>query len=348
MSHQELSRTTEILKDLFRKHFSKTHIKLPEDFILREFAFQQFTTKKFVRHLSFQSLASLREYLIKETPLNSFYSASIYRDPAASSMEDKGLIGSELMFDIDVDHIPKCESVDLQLPEGKRITLITQECIELGKEHQLRLIDFLTKDFGISRNEIRFYFTGNRGFHTVVRPKDGDWLKMSSNSRREIVDYVKGSGLDLKLIIPHKVIMREGLRSPVKGGWITRVLNLVQEGKNSPQELAEEAIKSFAVEVDEQVTPDLSRLIRISGTLNGKSGLQVQELSSESELLSFTYGVHLSPFQGECLIRPLVTSKEVPILGEKIQLYPDQLILVPMPVGIFLALNSAATIKEIK
>ncbi|MCD6324029.1 MAG: hypothetical protein J7L55_02850 [Desulfurococcales archaeon] len=347
MSRQGLSRTEEVLRELLRKYFSRAEIQLPDDFILREFAFQSFTTKRYVRHLSFQSLASLREYLINETPLNSYYSVALYRDPAASSMEDKGLIGAELLFDIDVDHIPGCDSQELTLPEGKPVHIISGRCIELGKEHQLRLIDFLIKDFGFSEGEITYYFTGNRGFHTVVRPKDTEWLKMISSARRELVDYIKGNQLDLRLLLPSRKVNSADLHLPVKGGWLGRAAALIREGKTLDEIVVDEVVNRFSVEVDEQVTPDLSRLIRIPNTLNGKSGLPVKVFRNESELLEFTYGIHLSPFEGESLVKPLITSKVISILGEKIQLYPDQLILLPLPVGIFLALNGAVHIERI-
>ena len=344
MLHQELN-DKDILKSLLRDYFSSIKLELPEDFILREFAFQDYASEKYIRHMSFQSLASLREFLVNKTPINSYYSAAVYRDPAATAMEDKGLIGAELMFDIDSDHIEECNPVILKL-EGRELHIMSEKCIELGKRHELRLLDILMNDFGFSKNEIRVYFTGNRGFHTVVRPKDEEWFKLGSRERRELIDYIKGVGLKLGLILPRKVknIDKEGLIRC--GGWRRRILSRnfeIEEVFNSP----EDAVKSVAVEIDEQVTQDLSRLIRIPNTLNGKTGMPVTLFKTENDFLSFKYCEELSPFKGRVLVKSLSTTSRFEIWDYSIQLVKDQTILLPLPLAVYLSLNKAVKMLRI-
>jgi len=329
---------------LLRDYFSSIELSLPEDYMLREFAFQDYISGRYVRHLSFQSLASLREFLVNKTPRNSYYSVAIYRDPAAPHMEDKGLIGAELMFDIDSDHIEGCDATTLKLG-GRELHVMTERCIELGKEHELRLLDILTNDFGFTKDEVRTYFTGNRGFHTVVRAKDEEWLKLGSRERRELIDYIKGVGLDLSLVLPKRVgdLNEKGLLRC--GGWrrmLSKYLNIKEVINSSGR-----AIKSVIVEIDEQVTQDLSRLIRIPGTINGKTGLPVILFRSVSDLISFRYSEDLSPFKGKAIVRSLITISKFKLWSYRIQLVKDQTMLLPLPLAVYLGLNNAVEILRI-
>ncbi len=344
MSRQEQN-DKDILRSLLRDYFSRIELELPDDYILREFAFQDYLSEKYIRHLSFQSLASLREYLVNKTPRNSYYSVAIYRDPAATTMEDKGLIGAELMFDIDSDHIEGCDAPILKLG-GRELHIVTEKCIELGKEHELRLLDVLMNDFGFSKKEIRIYFTGNRGFHTIVRPKDEEWLKLGSRERREIIDYIKGVSLEISLILPKKArnMDKEGLLR--SGGWRRRILVTnpnIKEIINSP----EKVIKSAVVEIDEQVTQDLSRLIRIPKTINGKTGFPVSLFKTENELMSFRYGEQLSPFKGKALVKSLITTPKFKIWSYQIQLVKEQTMLLPLSLAICLGLNKAVQLLKV-
>lgn len=344
MSRREQNK--DIVRELLSEYYSRLELQLPHDFVLREFAFQSYVSRKYVRHLSFQSKASLREYLVKETPRNAYYSVAIYRDPAAERMEDKGLIGAELMFDIDVDHIDGCRKETITLENGKVLHTFVPECIELGKKHELMLIDILKNDFGFSWNEIRVYFTGNRGFHTVVHPKDDEWLRMDSMQRREIVDYIKGIGLDISIIFPFKRRLEPTESLKRSGGWRTRLLRTgisIQDILDNP-----EIIKSVAVEIDEQVTQDTSRLVRILRTINGKSGIPSVPLDSESDIVKFSFSMELSPFKGDALVKCLVDlPSTILALGERIGLMKEKTLLVPLPIAVYLHLNDLATIVRI-
>jgi len=330
----------DVLKKLLSKYYGNAELWLPEDFTLREFAFQTYEEAVYVRHMNFQSLALLRNYLIRNTPRQAYYSSALYRDPAADRMEDKGWLGSELVFDIDSDHIEGCEVIELSIKD-KSLSLVKPQCIELAKEHELRLIDILKYEFGFSNDEIRIQFSGNRGFHTIVRPKDKEWLLLEPHHRREIVDYIKGIGLDINRILPRSKRIRLDL-SYVDGGWLRRLKH--------ENEVNEEVINKLRVEIDEQVTQDISRLVRIPGSLNGKMGLPALIISSESSLISFKYDMTLSPFDGEYAIVKLHEKlpRETEFLGEVIRIDDhESLNKVPLPFAVFLALNKVASILKI-
>ncbi|MEM0297241.1 MAG: DNA primase small subunit domain-containing protein [Zestosphaera sp.] len=330
----EGGRSSGLQKLLSEYYRSLTEIPLPDDFILREFAFQQLGGG-FVRHLTFQSTAELREFLVKETPRNSYYSTALYRDPAAQRMEDKGLIFSELFFDIDVDHLPDCSALEYPLePEGS-LSVISEKCVEVGKQEQLKLLDVLTSFFGFSSGEIRVYFTGHRGFHTVVRPKDEDWLKLTSRQRRELVDFIKLKGVD-------KLLPSGRGKSMRFTALYSRIVKLMDV---DPTITPDEALTNARVEIDELVTPDVSKLARIIWTLNGKTGFKVFPVTNESELIKFSAGPHLSPFRGEVEVKYLRTSLEpIRLFNELFKPVRGVRSTVPSWIAVYLALNNAAEV----
>ncbi len=335
MSRQEPNRESsekDCLRKLLRNYYESLEVVLPDDFILREFAFQKFKTKVFIRHKTFQSLSQVKEYLIKETPYNAYYSVALYRDPAAERMEDKSLIYAELFFDIDSDSLPGCKPTTYAMLEGPELDYVSPECIEAGKREQLKLLDVLKEYFGFSKNEIRMYFTGNRGFHTIVRPNDEDWLKLNSVQRRELVNF-------LKLLEAEKLLSKKG-KSAVRVTALKRRVFKEFEKLRIGSVNEKELIQMCRIYVDELVTPDLTKLARIPKTLNGKSGLPSIPISNEAELQKFKLDQNLSPFKGELLVKSLYTSRDViKIFDTEVHLLKGQKLLMPAPVAVYLALN---------
>jgi len=340
------AKTESVLRNLLRKYYSEAQLRLPENYMLREFAFQPFEGKSYIRHLSFQSIASLREYLTRYTPRQAYYSAAIYRDPAAERMEDKGWLGSELMFDIDVDHIKGCDNIVIETDDGKNLNVITDKCIDLGKKHLLRLIDILTQDFGFSRSEILVYFTGNRGFHVIVETEKESWLRLNSKERREIVDYVKGIGLDLNKLFTQSKRIKLVPPLVTDGGWRGRIARAGVELETVLRD-PRTVIEQVYVEIDEQVTQDLSRLVRIPGSVNGKSGLISKVLNIENDIINFEVGEHLSPFRGFALVKSLIKTPPFKLWGTELSLSRGQLLKVSLPIAVFLTLNNAAEIIKV-
>ena len=69
----------------------------------REFGFS-FFDKKFVRHKVFSSILELKDFLSVSSPYNVYYSSAYYEYPDLE-MDQKDWIGSDLIFDIDADHL---------------------------------------------------------------------------------------------------------------------------------------------------------------------------------------------------------------------------------------------------
>jgi len=121
-----------------------------------------------VRHRAFSSVQKLRTFLIETAPDHVYFSSSKYADPAAYPMEDKkkGWRGSDMVFDIDYDHL-------------KRPTL------REAKKQSEKLLLILKDDLGFKK--LLYVDSGSRGFHVHVH--DECVQKLSNPERREIADF---------------------------------------------------------------------------------------------------------------------------------------------------------------
>ncbi|MEM1982602.1 MAG: DNA primase small subunit PriS [Sulfolobales archaeon] len=353
MSLQELSdKTKNIIKELFREYYKKNELIIPNDFIMREFAFQTFDSDSYIRHKSFNSSALLKEYIVSIAPKHAYFSSAIYRDPGVENMDEKGWIGSDLIFDIDADDIPGCNPLKINLcisNECQDVELINEECVELAKAHEEELLDILVNDLGFTYDNVEVQFSGNRGFHTRVHPKDSSWLTLNSSARKEIVDYLKGIELDINYIIPLKdKKIKISTPNISEGGWRRRIAKKITDLRNVnlPEDL-ESLINRCLVKVDEKVTIDISRLIRIQESLNGKTGLKVTKLDP-GKIHNFRIEEGLSPFTNyTAIILPTADIKGIKLLDHELDLTKYMSYRVPAAVAIYLALNKLAYIMKI-
>lgn len=216
----EFDNSISFLKEKFREYYSKEKIELPERFGKREFAFMPFGAKLMKRHLSFKKREDFLKFILDMVPAHAYYSSAFYQNPGAPTMEEKGWMGAELIFDLDLDHLEK-----------KKIKSY-EEGLEAVKEEFSRLVnEFLMDDFGFERKYIKLYFSGGRGYHChVLDPKV---LSLDSSQRREIVDYIIGNDLDEDSIFVKRIVETSSVRSrgvtrleipkPSEPGWRGRV-----------------------------------------------------------------------------------------------------------------------------
>jgi DNA primase small subunit len=193
-------------------------VSLPSSFTQREFGFIPFTEKIMIRHKGFTAPEELMTFITSITPAHAYYSAAYYEDPEAP-MAKKGWIGADLIFDIDSDHIPtpckgehdywRCEDCSTgtsQSSQGncphcgsgklRKEFWLCETCLELAKAETLKLLDFLITDFGFQQREMKTYFSGHRGYHVHV---DREGIKsLDQAARKEIVDYLLGTGLNIE------------------------------------------------------------------------------------------------------------------------------------------------------
>lgn len=340
--------STDYIQSMFRDYYSK-NFSLSSLFPMierREFGFASFDGWM-VRHRRFKTREELTAFLQNSVPRDAYYSCAYYAYPEAE-MEKKGWLGADLIFDIDADHIPTpcgkvhdewtCGDCDFS---GKGIALekcpkcngqkfVTRTwpcevCLNSAKTETIKLLDMLIRDFGFSEKEIRVFFSGHRGYHVHV---ENEVIKdLDSISRKEIVDYVTGLGLDLAF---HGLNDGKALEGPnlkdhswrgriakgmhdflqnAKGedlkcaGLHKKIIAAINKNKDALlkslegprtwsaakgvgfetwKKLAELCVQSRSSKIDTVVTTDVHRLIRLTDTLHGKTGLKKVEFSASS------------------------------------------------------------------
>ncbi|HEC88525.1 MAG TPA: DNA primase catalytic subunit PriS [Thermoplasmata archaeon] len=314
------------LKKKFSSYYFHPKIEFPERFDRREYAFIFFNEDKMYRHISFPSIHSLETYLKMNAPAHAYYSSAYYRNPSAGTMKEKEWMGADLIFDLDADHLPNVENLSYE------------ETLEKVKLELKKLVSFLTEDFGFSKKDLKIYFSGGRGYHCHVINKKV--LSLDSQERREIVDYVTATGINLNGIMKERSIYKERFKDktfeiyPMEGGWrgriareiirffheiksmergeaLSKLMEIEGIGRRTAEEIynaltedrlkrieygkidqttgfkriAKPLIKKIAVslhsETDEPVTTDIKRLIRLPGSLHGKTGLRVTKLEMD-------------------------------------------------------------------
>ncbi|MFC7079830.1 DNA primase small subunit PriS [Halorussus caseinilyticus] len=316
-------RTLRYLRGRFRDHYRGTDLTPPPDPEAREWGYIPWThgATRMVRHQSLLELGEIGDFLRRERPRHVYFSAGRYDDPGEDDMDAKGWRDSDLVFDIDADHL---SGVDPQR-DGYG------EMLAAGKAEVLNLLDLLEDDFGFS--ELTLVFSGGRGYHVHVR--DEGVRELGRDERREIVDYVRGEGIELDAIQRTEMggtATRRVLKKD--GGWGRRVhrelLSLADELLELDEEDALERLKEFdrigdgraktilgavsedyeklesgnierggpgirqlakvttqqvvadqSAAIDEPVTTDLRRLIRLPGSLHGGTGLAVTRIPRE-------------------------------------------------------------------
>lgn len=163
-------------------------VYLPEALQEREWGFIFFSngTKAagMRRHLSFSSPEEVHAYLRTMTPAHVYYSSAYYARPGAGQMSDKRWLGADLIFDLDADHIVR-GPYDVMLARVK--------------EELFKLIGMLTGELGFSERDLKVNFSGGRGYHVHIPTLTvRNW---DSAERRELVNYVSGTGLSAESML---------------------------------------------------------------------------------------------------------------------------------------------------
>lgn len=177
-------RTADWVKSRFRRHYEKREMVAPDRLARREFGFMFWGPGLMQRHLAFSTVAELRGFLAKRVPMHVYNSSAYYDRPDAPTMDEKGWLGADLIFDLDADHIPKAKEMTYE----QMLEAVKRKIVQLHDE-------FLVQDFGFDEHSLRIVFSGGRGYHIHVS-SERVW-SLGSHERREIVDYVTGKGLDV-------------------------------------------------------------------------------------------------------------------------------------------------------
>lgn len=171
-------------RERFRTYYGVAVLDAPPDLTHREFAAFPFSSETLMRrHASFDGEARFREYVRREVPRHVYYSSAYYEFPDHPKMTEKHWLGADLIFDLDADHLR--DAAALSYPEQlRRVRTKVQELYD----------DFLLGDLGVDPGATQLVFSGGRGYHIHVR--DERFRDLTSPERREIVEYILGTGID--------------------------------------------------------------------------------------------------------------------------------------------------------
>ena len=383
-------------------------VSMPEQ---REFGYLMFKERFMVRHRRFSSMSSLRVTLAETVPSDVYHSCAYYENPDFD-MDKKCWIGSDLVFDIDADHIPTtCNKIHDEFKcvkcgfEGRGITpevcpcceatkfetkiWACDLCIQSARDETAKLLDMLENDFGFSQDELHVYFSGHRGYHVHVETENV--RSLDAMARKEIVDYVTGLGIN---IFDKEAREKRGKRSATKKfslhnfGWNKRLklgmqdflLNATKEDlravglknkslmdnknaiiKRAINEGRWESINGISVQtwlklaehirekqsskIDTVVTTDIHRLIRMNGTLHGKTGLKKVELPAKNlqDFDPFTGAVAFKKGKAKVLV---FDAPEFKLSGETLGPYKNQTVELPTAAAVMLICKRRAEVAK--
>jgi len=386
------SRTREYLRGRFGDHYRRSEVGLPPAPETREWGhipFTEGTGTTMVRHRSLSQVGDLGTFLASERPRHVYYSAGRYDEPSERSMDGKGWRGSDLIFDLDADHLPGVDPA----------TDSYREMLDACKAALLRLLDFLEDDFGFEDPLV--VFSGARGYHVHVREEGV--RDLDREDRREVVDYVLGADLELDdLTEVETVAGPAGRSSPAErhtlltgGGWgrrlHSRLMGLADEVRGLGPEAGRERLLEFEgigqkgadrlydamtdgydqlaagnierggrytrrlaellleqarteerAPIDEPVTTDLNRLIRLPGSVHGGSALAVTPIARQQRD-GFDPLVDAVPetFRGNEIRVECPEERTVELLGETHNI-SEGVSTVSEPAGLFLMARGEA------
>ena len=366
----------QFLENSFKKYYFDHFdlIQVPERAPEREFGYQKFNSGM-IRHIPIKDGRELRLLLMQNTPSDVYCSNGYYTFPNLP-MNEKDWKGADLIFDIDAK--------DLSLPcrDGHTVSVCNNckkiskqsfsQCIECGsnklekkslpckncmagsKKEAEKLLDVLTNDMGISKEDIHVYFSGNEGFHVHVY--DLAFQKLGRRERSDLTDYVLFKG-----IIPETFgIGRYGSDKksfPDFGqeGWRERfsayvfgskskrskiLAEILADGYPSFQKMLDDAAKSIGVKIDPNVTADIHRVFRLPGSINSKSGLSKIQCQNLAKFDPYCE----SSFLGDETVEILASCPvEFRLKNKKFGPYDNEKVTVPTYAAAYMICKKLAT-----
>ena len=281
------------------------------------------------------------------------------------------------------EECPSCGSTGLS-----ELKWLCDRCLTVAKDELIKLIDVLVSELGVEEEAMKASFSGHRGFHLQVSQKDllklgqderreiVDYL-LGVGLEPELLGIRPGARLSIgeagwrgrlarglyslllradegelrtlglrKRAIKALMAAREGLLDCLEHG---KPLALPRGlGKASLKKLVEACSKREAVNIDPVVTCDTHRLVRMSGSLHGKTGLlkkdipiaRLEEFDPFSEAIAFE--------RGSIKVRltrdfPFIPS--IRLGGEEFGPFkPGEIVELPLSAAVFLICKGVASL----
>ncbi|RCU47957.1 DNA primase catalytic subunit PriS [Haloplanus salinus] len=269
-----------------------------------------------VRHQSIYDLGDVGDFLAREAPRHVYFSAARYDDPGANAMDGKGWQGADLVFDLDADHLPSVDPAEATYAEmlaackdalrrlldlleddfgfedvtvvfsggrGYHVHVRDDGLADLDSEARREVVDYVraidldveglvrTRAVGgTTRRELRTAGGWGRRTHRRLREFVAELATLDDDDAKERLVVFDGIG--------------EGRATTLLGAFDGETVadgNVEAGGPGARtlvEALARETVAAETAPIDEPVTTDTHRLIRLPGSLHGGSGLVVRRL----------------------------------------------------------------------
>jgi DNA primase small subunit len=273
-----------------------------------------------VRHQSIYDLGDVSDFLAREAPRHVYFSAARYDDPGAQSMDEKGWQGADLVFDLDADHLPSvdpeaatyAEMLDACKDALLRLLDLLEDDFGFedlsvvfsgGRGYHVHVRDDGLADLdSAARREIVDYVRAvDLDFDGLVRTRAvggttrrelrtaGGWGRRTHRRLQRFVDELQGlDEADAKERLMTFDGIGEGRATTLLGAFDGAAVadgNVEAGGPGARtlvEALARETVATETAPIDEPVTTDTHRLIRLPGSLHGGSGLVVRRLARDA------------------------------------------------------------------
>jgi DNA primase small subunit len=189
MYEQINSKEADFMRKNFAKYYSNNFVDSVPGVEFREFGFGVFKRKIANRNMSFVSSKEMNSFLREDVPLFFSYSNSYYKYPASTPMNTKEWIKADIIYEFDADEL------GLDVPQINGAQWFAKEHLDEAKKQVFRLLDFLEKDFGFSKDGLSINFSGKAGFHVHLR--SSEIQNLNKRARIELVDYLTAQNMDL-------------------------------------------------------------------------------------------------------------------------------------------------------
>ncbi|WP_299333431.1 DNA primase small subunit PriS [Haloplanus sp.] len=275
-----------------------------------------------VRHRSIYDLGDLGDFLRRATPRHVYFSAARYDDPGAGSMDEKGWQGADLVFDLDADHLPGTDpgnaSYAEMLADCKNALERLLDLLERDFGFEDATVVFSggrgyhvhVRDDGVAgldsaaRREIVDYVRAvdldvaglirTRAVGGATRRElrlGGGWGRRTHRRLRAFVEELRSVDEETakKRLMAFDGI-GEGRATTLLGAFVGNE-SAIENGnvevggpgaRTLVEALARETVENDSAPIDEPVTTDTRRLIRLPGSLHGGTGLVVRRIDRDA------------------------------------------------------------------
>ena len=314
----------QFLQQKFRDYY-RQHLYPPLLLHTREFGFG-FERKIEYRHKSFETENGLQEFIQREAPFFMSYSAAFYRYPAAQPMEKKEFTGAELIFDLDAGYeheghnplaCPYClervrdetltlvedfllkdfgfsekeVSANFSGQKGYHVHVDSEAVRQLSQEARKQLSNYVTASgLDLSKVFLKVPLRSHSGRAVqVLRGPDAfskGWNGKLYRKVRLLIEHgdaqaMRKEGLkpsQIKFVLENKEAVLEKMS---EGNW-----DLLKGMEATWKGLMERTLALKSVKVDEKVSYDMARLIRLPDSLHGDTGFIAKKVPLK-ELAAF-------------------------------------------------------------